>query len=201
MIKIFFALFAYLFVVSSTALLAQQSDPLAAEILQKVEAKYKGYKSYKVAYIRTIENAKGKVQSTENSVVWISGSSFHIINSDVEIICNGSIMWNINSETKEVNIYDYDAENDELNPTRIFNIYKSGYKYAMVGEVADGKVVLQNIELEPEDRKKDIAKIRVVLNKADKTIKIWKETEDASPDSHPIDMRGWTKQSLQLKRF
>jgi len=156
-----------------SSVFAQQNDPLAAELLSKVSDRYKSYKSYKVSYVRTIENAKGVVQSTEKSIAWISGNMFYIVNAETEIICNGTTIWNFNRESNEVNIYDYDAENDELNPTRVFNAYKTGYRYAMAGEVSDGKSVLQNIELEPEDRKKDIAKIRVVLNKAEKSIKRW----------------------------
>lgn len=32
---------------------------------------------------------------------------------------------------------------------------------------------------------------RLLTCEADKSIKIWREDTDASPESHPVDMKGW----------
>jgi pleiotropic regulator 1 len=42
---------------------------------------------------------------------------------------------------------------------------------------------------------------RLITTEADKTIKIWKEDEDATPETHPIDMEAWKKQCLSQKRY
>ena len=34
--------------------------------------------------------------------------------------------------------------------------------------------------------------MRLITGEADKTIKIWREDTDATPETHPIDMEGWT---------
>ena len=34
---------------------------------------------------------------------------------------------------------------------------------------------------------------RLITCEADKTIKIWAEDRTATPESHPVDMRGWTE--------
>ena len=47
----------------------------------------------------------------------------------------------------------------------------------------------------------DMTGSRLVTCEADKTIKIWKEDADATEDSHPIDMKAWTKQCLAPKRY
>jgi pleiotropic regulator 1 len=47
----------------------------------------------------------------------------------------------------------------------------------------------------------DLSGSRLITCEADKTIKIWSENAEASPDSHPIDMKGWRKQCLSLKRY
>jgi pleiotropic regulator 1 len=41
---------------------------------------------------------------------------------------------------------------------------------------------------------------RLITGEADKTIKIWKEDQDATPESHPIDMAAWTAECRALKR-
>jgi pleiotropic regulator 1 len=42
---------------------------------------------------------------------------------------------------------------------------------------------------------------RLITCEADKSIKIWKESDTASEDSHPIDMQSWIKESLSRKKF
>jgi pleiotropic regulator 1 len=42
---------------------------------------------------------------------------------------------------------------------------------------------------------------RFITCEADKTIKIWKEIDDATEDTHPIDMTSWTKHCQALKRY
>lgn len=42
---------------------------------------------------------------------------------------------------------------------------------------------------------------RLVTAEADKTIKIWKEDTDASPESHPVDMERWTAECRAVKRY
>lgn len=47
----------------------------------------------------------------------------------------------------------------------------------------------------------DLTGTRFVTCEADKTIKIWRENAAASEDSHPIDMKSWTRECLTQKRF
>jgi len=47
----------------------------------------------------------------------------------------------------------------------------------------------------------DLTGSRLVTCEADKTLKIWAEDPHATEDSHPIDMKGWTKQCRQYKRY
>lgn len=47
----------------------------------------------------------------------------------------------------------------------------------------------------------DMSGSRLLTCEADKSIKVWRENPEATEDSHPIDMKGWTKQCLALKRF
>lgn len=42
---------------------------------------------------------------------------------------------------------------------------------------------------------------RLLTAEADKTIKIWKEEADVSPESHPIDMEGWSQFVRAHKRY
>lgn len=46
----------------------------------------------------------------------------------------------------------------------------------------------------------DLSGSRLVTCEADKSIKIWKENAAATEESDPIDMKGWTKDCLALKK-
>lgn len=47
----------------------------------------------------------------------------------------------------------------------------------------------------------DVTGSRLVTCEADKTLKIWAEDPEASEETHPIDMKAWTKQCRQYKRY
>eukprot|EP01029_Cantina_marsupialis_P029707 TRINITY_DN782034_c0_g1_i1.p1 TRINITY_DN782034_c0_g1~~TRINITY_DN782034_c0_g1_i1.p1 ORF type:complete len:425 (+),score=111.08 TRINITY_DN782034_c0_g1_i1:187-1461(+) len=42
---------------------------------------------------------------------------------------------------------------------------------------------------------------RLLTCEADKTIKVWKEDDSATPETHPVDMKAWTKTVRSHKRF
>lgn len=46
----------------------------------------------------------------------------------------------------------------------------------------------------------DLSGSRLITCEADKTIKIWRENKESTEDSDPVDIEGWTKQCLALKR-
>jgi len=47
----------------------------------------------------------------------------------------------------------------------------------------------------------DLTGSRLITGEADKTIKIWKEDDSATPESHPIDMDSWTEKVREFKRL
>ena len=64
-------------------------------------------------------------------------------------------------------------EAEAMSPSKIFEMYKKGYKYPYAGTetMDDGKYDV--IELAPEDRKNPIYKVRLYINQKDKTLKSW----------------------------
>lgn len=47
----------------------------------------------------------------------------------------------------------------------------------------------------------DLTGTRLITCEADKTIKIWKEKEDATPETDPIDMEKWKLEWRARRRF
>jgi len=46
----------------------------------------------------------------------------------------------------------------------------------------------------------DNSGLRLITGEADKTIKIWKEDEEATPETHPVDMKAWTMHCLRQQK-
>lgn len=42
---------------------------------------------------------------------------------------------------------------------------------------------------------------RLLTCEADKTIKVYRQDEDASEETHPVDMRGWTEYCRAHKMY
>ena len=65
------------------------------------------------------------------------------------IINNGKTLWYVMKDIPEVQIMDNDPE-DKLNPTKIFAIYKEGYKYEYKGEETIDNNTVHLISFYPE---------------------------------------------------
>ena len=79
-------------------------------------------------------------------------------------------MWTYLPEAKEVNIDNFDPNSDDLNPSKIFDVYKKGFKYLHMGEVTEAGVVCDVVDLVPEKKDAQYFKIRMNINKKDKSI-------------------------------
>ncbi len=47
----------------------------------------------------------------------------------------------------------------------------------------------------------DLTGTRLITGEADKTIKIWREDAEATPETHPIDTDAWTERVREMKRY
>ena len=168
--KIFSLLLAALLFVN----LAQaQQDPKAGKILDAMSQKYAAMKAFKADFAQTMENPSAKVKETMAGNILVSGEKYRLGVSGQEIISNGNLMWTFLKDANEVTITESDDEAEAMAPSKIFDMYKKGYKYAFAGtETIDG-ATHDVIELAPEDRKNPIYKVRLYINQKDKSLKSW----------------------------
>lgn len=148
-----------------------QNDPKAQEILDAMSKKYKEMSGFKAKFAYALQNTESKINETAEGEIVVKGSKFRLKLGNQEIFNNGTTVWTYMKESNEVNISSYDPGEDDLNPTKIYTMYQKGYKYLLMGEQNGNSIV----DLEPLDRKNSqLSKVRIVINKKDKTIKGWK---------------------------
>lgn len=157
----------------SLAQAAFTQDPAAAEVLDALARKYKSYTSYKANFTRSIEGPTGKNTGKTTGDILVEGEKFNLKLAEQEMFCDGKTIWTYIKSANEVMVNEHEPGADEIYPGTIFTLYQNGYKYILMGEIKDGKEVLQIIDLEPADRQKPVMKVRMIVRKNDKSVKKW----------------------------
>lgn len=168
-----FAIFSLLFSglaqeIPKEALFEDKSDPEAKVILDKVSQKYEAYKSIEIDFDMTVEIPEEEVVVQKGKMIQ-SGDKYFLDIPQLAIYCDGKIIWTHLKEQKQVQINDYeeDEESEEiLSPKDILKIYKEDkYFYVLMNEAYEKGVMIQEIEFKPKDRDSEYSKMRLTINK------------------------------------
>lgn len=149
-----------------TAVAQSDDENQAREILDKISAKTKNYVTIEVDFLFTLENLQAKITDDYSGNLVLKGNKYRASIMGVDNFFDGETMWMLMEDANEVNISNADdMEEDMLNPSNIFTIYKQGFKMSYVGEtVLNGKRV-DLIDLFPENRDKPFSKIKLYIYK------------------------------------
>lgn len=147
-----------------------QYDPKALASLDEMSKKYSNMSGFKATFTYSMSNPQAGINESSSGTITVKGSKFHLLMGNQEVINNGTTVWTYLKDANEVNVSNYDPEDDDITPTKIYTIYKKGYKYLLVEEGA----TTQTIDLIPENRNNPFFKVRLLIDKKDKSIKSWK---------------------------
>jgi len=146
-----------------------QKDKRAADILDAMSKKYSALNAYQATFTTTggAGNYKGDLA--------VKGDKFRLTLAGQEVFTDGKIMSTYVKETNEVNVQNYDqGDASELNPAKIYSLYKKGYDYKFTGEQKAAGQPVEVVELTPEKKNGQISKVQIAIAKNDKSIKSWK---------------------------
>lgn len=170
--------------------LAQDQDPKAKVILDDLSKVTKSYKTITSDYVFTIINKDKKQTEKQTGKVLVKGSKFKLEIPGNTIVCDGKTIWAHNKDANEVTIKNFDANNeDQLNPSKIFTMYETGYKYKYDKEEKVGTVVCHVITLYPsiKPEKKKFHTVKIFVDKAKKQVaKLVMLMKDGSTQSYEI---------------
>ena len=105
--------------------------------------------------------------------ITVKGEKFRLALPEQEIINDGTTQWTYLPEAKEVNIDTYDPASDDVNPTKILDMYKKGFKYLYLSDKTEGGVVCEEVDLVPDKKDAQFFKIKMMIGKKDKSIQSW----------------------------
>ncbi len=147
----------------STAAIAQY-DPEALAVLDAMSNKYKKAEAFKATFKQQLTNKEAGLDESFSMEITVKGDKFVLDVADQKIFNNGTDVYTYSEELEEVTISTYDPEEQEINLGNVYDLYKEGFKYALLSKMANGVRV---IELDPESREKSYFKIRMNINSKD----------------------------------
>lgn len=147
-----------------------QSDAQTSkEVLDKLSAKAKTFKSITSDFVSTLNNPKTGMNQTQNGSVKIKGSKYYVNMGDYQIWCDGKTVWNYNKNANDVTIDNLaDVKDGGFDPSEMFTIWEKNFKHEMknANATVDGTACYQ-IALNPNDPKnKSYHTIMLYIDKA-----------------------------------
>lgn len=143
-----------------------QNDPNAKRILDDVSAKLKTYKGITAAFGLVSKGRSGKVNNNVRGTISIKGNKYYIKQGSTEIFSDGSKTWNYNGND-EVTVTSVDGDGQTLTPQKLLtNFYDKDFTYKLVSSAG----AFDEIQMVPNDKRKNFQRVNVFVNKAKKMI-------------------------------
>ncbi|WPP51036.1 LolA family protein [Catalinimonas niigatensis] len=150
-----------------------QYDPKAKEILDAMSKKYQTIGSFESDFSYSMENTTQSISEDFEGKIVVNGDKYRLKMGGQEIINDGNTVWTYLEEVNEVNIDNYDPSEGDISPTQIYNAYQRGFKYVYLEEETTNGETYQVVDLLPENTNNQFFKIRLHINKEDRTLKKW----------------------------
>jgi len=141
-----------------------QGDAKARDLLRRMNANYKSFRTMTADFSFTLEHPSQRINEQQRGKLEIKGKKYRLDMKQQTIMTDGSVLWVVLKDAKEVNVSDYEPAPDELTPTSVFTLYEKGFEPYMQteGSTATSKV----IDLVPIDKKKPYFKIKLSVDPA-----------------------------------
>ena len=143
----------------------------ANQIFNSLSDKTKSYKNISIDFDFKYENELEDIREIKSGKIIIENEKFKLEIDDQIIVCNGIDQWIYSKETNEVQILEYDRNNEFMNPKNLLNIYERGYNYRYNKEIEIDSKSYHLIDLFPNEENNEIIKISLTISKDENMVK------------------------------
>ncbi|MDH5397326.1 MAG: outer membrane lipoprotein carrier protein LolA [Cyclobacteriaceae bacterium] len=151
-----------------------QYDQKARTVLDAMSEKYSKISAYKAEITSTMVNESDGIDEKMQGEITVKGNKFILKLDEQAIYNNGQTVWTYLIEANEVNIDNYDPDEEEITPSKIYNAYKKGYKYLYIEEANINSNLCDVIDLVPENTKDtQFFKIKMYISQKDRSLISW----------------------------
>ncbi len=169
----------FLYLLFVPLLLQAQSGNEAGKILDEMSAKYKKIPAYRAKFKYELHNnTNGKVDRLEGSIT-VKGNKYYLKLNGQEVFNDEKTVWTYLPDDKEVIITNPD-DDDSMNPSKIYQIYRKGFRYVLAEDQKVDGVLCYVVILEPElnsKKKYNFVQCRLYIAKDSKSLRKWEITE------------------------
>lgn len=166
---LFFSLF-----ISSIAY--SQNSTEAKSLLDEVSTKMSAYKNMYIGFSQTLSNENAGIKEGDEPPIRgeinLQGEKYNLNYLGNNFIYDGSKLYVINNDEKEVSITDGNLSSDDgfIYPSKLLTFYKEGYNFEM-GELENisGRKI-QYVTLNPMDSNSDIVQVQLGIDAKTKHI-------------------------------
>lgn len=157
-------IFLIAFVFASTIFNASaQTDTKAKAILDALSAKLDALETMKFEFSYTMTNTAENINETKTGSIYIKDDKYRLYIADQLIICDGTTIWTILKEDKEVQINSVDPTNQNT-PNKMLTSYNKNYKAKFIKEAPKAGIIMQTLDLTPLTAQ-SFYKVRLEINK------------------------------------
>jgi outer membrane lipoprotein-sorting protein len=138
----------------------QAQDKKAKNLLNQVSSKVKTYKTIKIEFKYSLQNAKENVNQESSGSVVLQNNKYLLQLMGVTKLFDGKRVYTINPEDEEITISKgNDKEDNLITPSKMLTFYNKGYSYTWdISQTVKGRSI-QYIKLVPttaKDQRKQI---------------------------------------------
>lgn len=154
---------------STTAVLAQDNDNKAAEILERASKTNASYENIGIDFSYTLENKAADMNDTRDGSLTLMGERFKLVLMGQEIYSDGSIVWYDMKDAQEVHVKTMDEFRSEtdIDPSNLFEQYQEGFKMKYHGEEKVNGKTADVVDLFPEvPDEKPYSRVRLAIDRS-----------------------------------
>ena len=153
-----------------------QTDEERAEIgksyMEKVSKKNKSYNTTKASLTFTIDNKQSNSKSNHKGTLWTKGNKYKLTLMDNITFFDGTTVCTWLVKDNEANISDVDENTEEMmGPLQLTSSFDKKYKMRYIDDTKISGTDCAEIDLYPIDRKTNIVRVRLTIDKKTSTIK------------------------------
>ena len=142
-------------------------DDKSNEILKQLSANTKSYTFMDVDFDFNFINITQEINENQKGNIKISNNKFRLDLNEQIVISDDSTQWIYLKESNELQIMEFDSEDEMLSPNKLFTIYENGYKNQYI-ELKDNNHIIDLFPVESNEFKNiqlHINKDKIQLNK------------------------------------
>lgn len=141
-------------------------DPKATEILDKLSNQVQSYKSITADFLFLFESTQADIKDTLSGTFYLKGEKYKLVMPQMERYFDGEKFTTYTVEANEAMIEDPEFVENDINPSDLFTIYKSDFKYRFREEIQEEGRQLYVIDMFPMNvDEKNFSRVQLKIDK------------------------------------